>query len=108
MVALAVCGEAGFLPPAVVDVSHGAAWPAWGASPWSGAWGAGPYWGGAHAWGGPSLTTSHWGAWGAPYTPYGPTAAYHSDPSPHGHDGFVLNCNIQIYSITLYQIYSVS
>lgn len=87
----AVNSEAGFLPPAVVDVSHGA-WPgAWSAAPWgAGHWGA-PYWG-AHAAYGPSLTTtSHWGAWSAPYAPYGPSAAYHADPAPHGHDGCVCN-----------------
>ncbi|XP_055305158.1 adult cuticle protein 1-like [Sitodiplosis mosellana] len=92
ILALAVCSEAGYLPAAVVDVSHGA----WG-SPWA----AGPYWG-APAWGGPSLTTSH--SWGAPYAPYayggpyaaaayGPTTAYHADPLPHGHDGKYVAAN---------------
>lgn len=54
MLALAVCSEAGYLPAAVVDVSHGA----WGA-PWAGAPWAGAYWGApaahGYAWGGPSL-----------------------------------------------------
>lgn len=46
ILALAVCSEAGYLPAAVVDVSHGAWGAPWGAAPWAGAWG-GAYWGDA-------------------------------------------------------------
>lgn len=92
ILALAVCSDAGYLPAAVVDVSHGAWGAPWAAAPWGG---PAPYWGApaAHGypWGQPSLTTSHsWGApyaWGGPYAAHGPTTAYHADPSPHGHDG---------------------
>lgn len=89
ILALAVySGDAGFLPPAVVDISAGpygypygpygysAAFPGYGylGAP------AYPYYGP-----GPSLTTSPYGFPAA----FGPTTAYQVNPLANGHDGSV-------------------